>query len=568
MTVAELIVKALETEGVKYVFGLPGEETQDLLFAIEHSNLTFIPTRHEQGAAFMADIFGRITGKAGVCLATLGPGATNLLTGVADAFLDKSPVVAITAQAGSERIHKESHQVLDIVNMFKPITKWTTSIQNPKIAHEIVRKAFKLAETEKPGPTHFEVPEDIAALDCTAEPLQPKRVRRPAPDVRAIAQVVDLLKSAQAPVILAGNGAIRKRASKHLREFVKLTDIPVVSTFMGKGAISDQDVHSLFTIGISGKDFPVCAIERSDLIITVGYDIGEVAPHNWNPEADKKIVHIDFNEAEVYEFYQPEVEVIADISASLKALNSIVRDRKLRFHPTWFKSLHTAITDDHAAYALTEGDPFTVPGVLPIIRRHMDAGDILISDVGSHKMWIGRNYPVYEPNSVFISNGLASMGVALPGAVAAKLAEPERKVVAAMGDGGFLMNMQEIETAKRIGVGFPILVFNDNDYGLIRWKQTSSSGKTFGTQLTNPDFNTLAKAFRIKGYSPQSLQELEKVLEEVILNQELSLVEIPIDPKVNLDLTEKLKRNICERFEFPLLNNEGQENESHQSSQQ
>ena len=556
MKVADQFIHALETEGVEFVFGVPGEETEDLLFALEKSTIRFVPTRHEQGAAFMADLYGRITGRAGVCLATLGPGATNLVTGVADAYLDKAPLVAITAQGSTQRTHKESHQLLDIVNMFRPITKWNTSLQNPGTVTEVVRKAFKIAEREKPGPTHIELPEDVAAMTCDLESLTPRRVRRAAPDHKALDRALALLEEAEAPVILAGNGAIRKQASRHLRKFVKNTHIPVISTFMGKGALDDRDPHSLFTIGVAGRDYPVCALERADLIITVGYDIGEYAPENWNPDGGKTIIHIDFDEAEVYEYYQPRVEIVADISASMWALNQAIGQAKLQFHPTWFKTLRQAILDDFDGYRMETGTTFTVPGVLHLIRERMRPGDILISDVGSHKMWIGRNYPVYEPNSVFISNGLASMGIALPGGVGAKLAAPDRRVVAAMGDGGFLMNVQEIETAKRLGVGFPILVFNDNDYGLIRWKQTSRKGKTYGTSLTNPRFEQLAESFGIAGYSPASPSELETVLRKTIEEQELSLIEIPIDPQVNFELTQKLNRNICERFEFPDLSHE------------
>jgi len=553
MTVAELTVKALELEGVEFVFGVPGEETQDLLFALEKSKIQFVPTRHEQGAAFMANVYGRSTGKAGVCLATLGPGATNLVTGVADAFLDKAPLVAITAQAGSDRVHKESHQVLDILDMFKPITKWNSSIQNPHTAAEVIRKGFKLAQTEKPGPTHIELPEDIAARSVDIPLLQPTSPRRSAPDHKAVQAALELLGSAQAPIILAGNGAIRKRANKQLRHFVELTDIPVISTFMGKGALDDRDPHSLYTIGVQGRDFQMCALERADLVLAIGYDIGEYEPKKWNPEADKTIVHIDFEPAEVNAHYQTGVEIIGDISAALWELNQQVASTNLRFHPSWFLKLREEILSDHQSYALQAGEPFTVPGSLHIIRRAMRAGDILISDVGSHKMWIGRNFPVYEPNSTFISNGLASMGIALPGGIGAKLAHPDKRVVTAMGDGGFLMNVQEIETAQRLGLGFPIIVFNDNDYGLIRWKQTSTAGKHFGTSLTNPDLVKLANSFNIQGYSPKTLDELETVLSRVIEEQILSIVEIKIDPGVNNELTEKLNQNICERFEFPEL---------------
>ncbi|MEE8417313.1 MAG: acetolactate synthase large subunit [candidate division Zixibacteria bacterium] len=547
MKVSDLVISCLEAEGVKYVFGLPGEETEDLLFSLEKSPIKFVPVRLELGASFMANVYGRITGKAGVCLSTLGPGATNMITGTADAHLDKAPLVAITGQGSSDRVHKESHQNIDIISMFRPITKWNASIQNPHVVTEVVRKAFKLAEMEKPGATQFELPEDVAKMECMHEPIPPRRLRRAAPDYKALDEAYRLLEKSKFPLIMAGNGAIRKRASRHLRQFVSNTHIPVVSTYMGKGAISDKDEHSLFAVGLQARDFVMHAFDKADLIITVGYDIAEYAPEFWNPGKGKKIVHIDFLPAEVYEFYQPEVEIVSDVSGALWALNKKVSEKKLIFDRTWFQPLRKHILDDFESYRLKEGDDFTVPGALHIIREFMNPGDILISDVGSHKIWVGRNYPVYEPNSVLISNGLASMGIALPGGIAAKLAAPQKQVVTVMGDGGFLMNSQEIETAKRIGVGFTIIVFNDNDYGLISWKQTGHTGKTFGTGLTNPDFKKYAESFGIKGYAPKTLGELRNDLKKAITSQELCLVEVPIQPEVNYQLSKKLK---SDRFEF------------------
>jgi acetolactate synthase-1/2/3 large subunit len=548
--VSDLIVKCLEREGVKYVFGVPGEENEDILFSLESSPVRFIPARHEAGAAFMADVYGRLTGKAGVCLATLGPGATNLLTGVADAHLDKAPIVAITGQGASDRIHKESHQNIDVVNMFRPVTKWTTSIQNPQIVPEVVRKAFKLAEMEKPGATHFEVPEDIAKLDCDHQPIEPRRVRRAGPDFKAVGQAVDLLKTAKKPMIIAGNGAIRKMASKHLRQFVSQTHIPVVSTFMGKGAVSDKDEHSLLAVGLQGRDFVMCGIDVADLIITVGYDIAEYDPKFWNAARDKRIIHLDFTSAEVHENYQPEVEIVCDVSGALWELNAQVEKERITFDRQWYRPLRDQILRDIDSYTLKDGDAFTVPGVLHVVRELMNPGDIVLSDVGSHKMWIGRNYPAYEPNSVIISNGLASMGIALPGGIAAKLAHPHKQVVAMMGDGGFMMNSQEIETAQRLGVGFTIIVFNDNDYGLISWKQHSHTQRSFGTHLTNPDFKKYAESFGIKGFRPSNLRELKDCLKDTISRQQLCLVEIPIETSVNYELSAKLEKNLCERFEF------------------
>lgn len=544
MKVSDLIIKALEAEGVTHVFGLPGEETEDLLFSLQNSSITFVSTRHEQGAAFMADVWGRITGKAGVCLATLGPGATNLITGLADAHLDKSPVVAITAQGSLERLHKESHQTIDIVNMFKPIVKWNTQITHPEITAEAVRKAFKLAEMEKPGVTHIEVPEDIAEKEVNAQPLQPLKLRRASPDYKAINKALEILKDAKRPLIIAGNGAIRKLASKHLREFVAKTNIPVVSTFMGKGAISDRDEHSLFAVGLKMKDYVMCAIDAADVIITVGYDVAEYDPENWNVKKDKKIIHIDFTPAEVYDFYQPVIEIVCDISGSLWELNNAVQKEQVTF-TNWAIPVRKIIAEDFNSYQLEEGKPFTIPGALHLVREYLAEDDILISDVGSHKMWIARNYPAYSPNTVIISNGLASMGIAVPGGLAAKLVYPNRKIVAACGDGGFLMNSQEIETAKRMSIGYTIIVFNDNNYGMITWKQEVHTGKSFGTALTNPDFKKYAESFGIKGYSPNTLDELKQNLKEALTSQELCIVEIKVDPSKNKELNKKLSEKIC-----------------------
>jgi acetolactate synthase I/II/III large subunit len=540
MKASDLLVKCLENEGVKYVFGLPGEETEDILFSLEQSSIKFIPTRHEQGAAFMADVWGRLSGEAGVCLSTLGPGATNLVTGVADANLDKSPVVAISAQAGLKRSHKESHQYLNLVELFRPITKWNTAVSSPDVIPEIIRKAFKIAESEKPGATHIEISEDIAGMDVEEyKPIARIRVRRPDPDEQALNDVAKLLKQAKCPLIIAGNGAVRKLSSEELHLLVKTHNIPVVHTFMGQGAVPDSLDQSLFTIGFGFRDIVMDAVDMADVILTVGYDIAEYAPDVWNPNKNKTIVHIDFTTAEVYTHYQPAVEIVADIPATLRELN-----KKLGVHcchfESWYKSIRQEIMDDIASYSLKEGEAFTIPGVLNILRTLMKDDDLLISDVGSHKLWIARNFSACCPNGCLISNGLASMGIALPGAVAAALYSPGRRIVAAMGDGGFMMNSQELETAKRIGVGFTTIIFNDNDYGLISWKQKMSRGKTTGTKLTNPDFKKYVESFGIKGYAPQSLGSLTHDLKSALESKELCVFDIPVDPSVNYELIQKL----------------------------
>ena len=522
---SDLLVRCLEVEGVEYVFGLPGEELEDVLFSLRDSTIEFVPTRHEQGAAFMADLHGRLTGDAGVCLSTLGPGATNLLTGIADAHLDKSPVVAITGQGKLERLHKESHQKLDIVDMFEPVTKWNTRVSDPDTVHESVRKAFKLAEHEKPGATHLEFPEDIAAEECEGRPLPPReRVRRPSPDTQSIERAASLLADADRPLVLAGNGGVRTRSSERLRSFVETTDVPVVGTYMGKGAVSDADGHSLLTLDSGGEDQAAKAISRADVVLAIGYDIAEHDPENWNPERGKRIVHLDFEPAEVYEHYNPQVEIVCDIGAGLRELEAVCAE--VRTDPEWYADLRESLTTEVFAEPAVE-EPFSVQGTLPLLREVMAREDILISDVGSHKMAIAQRYPTYEPNTCIISNGLATMGIAVPGAVAADLAV-EGNVVAATGDGGFLMNGAEIETATRLNCGFTILLFNDDDYGLISAKQTDHRNENTGTRLTNPDFVTLAESFEIEDYRPESWDDLGDVLREVVPADRMALVEVPI----------------------------------------
>lgn len=543
MKVSDLFVKCLENEDVKYVFGLPGEENEDLLFSLENSSIKFVPTRHEQGAAFMANVWGRITGRAGVCLSTLGPGATNLVTGVADANLDKAPLVAITGQGGLSRLHHESHQYLDTVNMFRPITKWNTAVNSPEAVSEIVRKAFKIAEYEKPGATHIELAEDIAKQEVRVrkKPLPAERVRRPGPDYKAINQTIELLKKSRRPLVIAGNGAIRKLASKHLTQFAEKYKIPVACTFMGKGAISDRMEQSLFSIGLGFRDYVIEAVEGADLIITFGYDIAEYAPERWNPKGEKKIIHIDFVPAEVYAQYKPLVEVVCNISGALWELEGKLKDTPLTFDTEWYRPIRRRILEDIESYNLSEGDSFTIPGTLNIIREIIDECGLLISDVGSHKIWIARNFPTYCPNGCIISNGLASMGISLPGAIAASLVDPQRQIIAAMGDGGFLMNSQELETARRLGVNFTSVIFNDNDYGMISWKQGITRGRSVSTRIGNPDFKAYAESFGITGFKPKNLKELRENLQRAITSKKLCVVEVPVDASVNHALFDKLK---------------------------
>ncbi|WP_117591113.1 acetolactate synthase large subunit [Haloprofundus halophilus] len=523
MKASDLLVRCLEAEGVEYVFGVPGEELEDVLFSLRDSSIRYIPVRHEQGAAFMADVHGRLTGDAGVCLATLGPGATNLLTGVADAHLDKSPLVAITGQGGRERLHKESHQALDVVHTFEAVVKWNTQLNDTEIINESVRKAFKLAEYEKPGATHLEFPEDVAAEAVDYEPLPVReKVRRPDPDAASVERAADLLLTAERPIVLAGNGAVRANAADRLRSFVEATDVPVVSTYMGKGAVSDRSAHSLMTLDSGPDGEAEAAMEGADCVVAVGYDIAEHDPKRWNPNADTRVVHVDHEPAEVYQHYNPDVEIVADISRALERLEATVEGT----WGTWCADTHEAVLAD-ALETPEDDEPFSVAGVLPYLRDAMADDDVLVSDVGSHKMAIATQFPTFEPNTCIVSNGLASMGIGVPGGVAADLAL-DSNVVVGTGDGGFLMNAAELETATRLGLGFTVLVFNDDDYGLISEKQREHTGEAFGTGLTNPDFVAFAESFGVDGYRPESWAELETVLDSVVDGDEMALVEVPL----------------------------------------
>jgi acetolactate synthase-1/2/3 large subunit len=524
MNGAELLVASLEAEGVEHVFGLPGEELEDLLFALRDSSIEFVPVRHEQGAAFMADVHGRLTGEAGVCLSTLGPGATNLLTGVADAHLDKSPLVAVTGQGSRERLHKESHQALDVVHIFESVVKWNTQLDDVAVINESVRKAFKLAEYEKPGATHLEIPEDVAAEPVDDDPLPVRDpVRRPDPDRQSIERAAHHLTDADKPVVLAGNGAVRADASACLREFVESTGLPVVATYMGKGAISDRQEQSLMTLDSGPNSEAADVIEGADCVLAVGYDIAEHDPEGWNPNKETTVLHLDHEPAEVYEHYNPEVEIVADLSRGLECLTETVD----RTWETWCADAHETILE-HARTKPAEDDPMTVSGVLPHLREAMADEDVLISDVGSHKMAIAKEFPVYEPNSCIVSNGLASMGIAVPGGVAADLAV-DSNVVVATGDGGFLMNAAELETAARLGLGFTVLLFVDDDYGLISEKQEAHTGESFGTELSNPEFVQFAESFGATAHRVETWEELSSVLESAVPSDELTLVEVPLD---------------------------------------
>ena len=542
-TAAQLFVECLENEGVEYIFGIPGEENLHVMDALRESSIKFITVRHEQGAAFMADVYGRLTGRAGVCLATLGPGATNLITGFADANMDRAPVVGLAGQGATTRMHKESHQILDLVNLFKPISKYSTEILTPEIIPEVVRKAFKDAQAEKPGGAFISLPENIAGAEApeNLRPLKVQSATTPYPAPEKIAQAAEVISGARYPLIMAGNGVIRGRASDALIRFAEHLSIPVAQTFMAKGCIPFSHPLSLGTVGLQAHDYVSCGFDRADVVICIGFDMVEYHPKLWHPHADKKIIHIDQTYAEVDSHYLLEVGVIGEIG---EALDQITRQVEPEQEPRT-GTLRDAIIAELNDYADDEGFPIKPQRILHDTRKVMGDDDILLSDVGAHKMWIARLYRCQRPNTCIISNGFASMGIALPGALAAKLTNPERRILAITGDAGFMMNSQEIETALRHNLALVVMIWNDSEYGLIKWHQERRFGRSGDISFTNPDFVKYAESFGAKGYRVESVAELLPTLECAFNDDTVVVVDVPVDYSENMRLTEKLGQLIC-----------------------
>ena len=529
MNAAAFLVSCLENERVRFAFGIPGEENLGLMDVLRDSSIRFVLTRHEEAAAFMADVLGRLTTHAGVCLATLGPGATNLVTGVADAFLDRAPLVAITAQANLSRVHRESHQFVDILRLFAPITKWNARVESADTVPEIVRKAFKLAEAEKPGATHIELPEDVAEEEPRSDPrpLPVDRIRSPSPDPASLQRAAEVIGQAERPVILAGAGVIRSRASDELRRFAEGLGIPVAHTFMGKGAMPWSSPMNLLTIGVLPGDYVLAGLDESDLVICVGFDFVEYDPRLWNPRGDRRIVHVDSLPAEISGHYVPQVEVTGEIGESLRALRERIHTPR---ESAWVARTRERVLKRLQA-DVEEGseDRLRPQRIMWELRDILAPDDLLISDVGAHKLWLGRFFRTIKPNTVIVSNGLSAMGIALPGGIAAKLANPDRRVVTLSGDGGFLMSVHELETAKREKAATVNLVLRDGGLGSIRWKQMARFGRTEGTEFGNPDLVALASSFGIRGLRVERAADLSSVVTEALGSKEPILVDIPVD---------------------------------------
>ena len=546
MKASDLFVKCLEAENVEYIFGIPGEETNDLMISLSESEtIKFILVRHEQAAAFMADVYGRLTNKVGVCLATLGPGATNLTTGVASANMDRSPILAITGQTEITQMHKESHQNMDPVTMFTPITKWTWSIRDADSIPEILRRAFKIATEEKKGATHLDLPVDVAKTKSYLKPLDNKKSSISCPTSSMLHDATKLILMSTAPVILVGNGCIRNNASDVIRGFAELTGIYSMNTFMGKGVISDASPAHLGTIGIKESDYALHALKLADVVISIGYDLVEYSPKNWNGSNLKKIIHIDSTSAEVDNYYNPDIEISGDLELTISLLINSIRksQNEIRINPidkqkidhakTKFRRIKKEVDWRIEQFKDDEAYPIKPEKLIYEVRNALSSDDILISDVGAHKLWIAKIFKAFSPNTCIISNGFCSMGFALPGAVGAQLACPARKVVAMCGDGGFLMNVQELGTAVQLQLPIIIVVWCDSDLGVISTKQKLEFGKSVFTNFSNPDFVKLAESFGAKGYKITSTSEFSSILKETIKSSSQTPVVIAIDIDAN-----------------------------------
>ena len=527
MKASDLFVRALEAEGVEYVFAIPGEENLDLLESLRGSKIKLVITRHEQAAGFMAATYGRLTGNSGVCLSTLGPGATNLVTAAAYAQLGGMPMVMITGQKPIKTSKQGQFQIVDIVDMMQPLTKFTRTIVSGDNIPAYVRESFRQAEEERPGATHLELPEDIAREHSTMPVLEPSYTRRPIAEEKAIRQAAEAIAGARKPLLLIGAGANRKLTAKMLREFVEKLGIPTVTTQMGKGVIDESGPHFIGNTALSDGDFVHRAIDQADLIINVGHDVVEKPPFFMRP-GGAEVVHINFNSARVDPVYFPQIEVVGDIANSLWQLKEHLEPQE-----------HWSFADAHRIRAalqkhILEGaadDSFPIrpQRLVREVQEVMPKDGIIALDNGMYKIWFARNYQAHAPNTVLLDNALATMGAGLPSAMAAKLVYPERKVLAVCGDGGFMMNSQELETAVRLKQDLVILVLRDDGYGMIKWKQTQMDFHDFGLDFGNPDFVLYAQSYGAKGHRIGATAEVKPTIQQCLQEGGVHLIDIPVN---------------------------------------
>ena len=529
MKASDLFVNQLEEEGVEYIFGLPGEENLDFLESLRTSHIKFVLTRHEQAAAFMAATYGRLTGKAGVCFSTLGPGAMNLVTGIAHAQLIGAPLVAITGQKAVRDNWQACFQLIDVVSLMKPITKSAESIADPSTIPTVLRNAFKLAQAERPGAVHVELPEDVAGAQTKAAVQKKGLVRRPAPDLKAIDAAAAMINAAKHPLLVLSAGANRSLISREIRDFAERTGLFVVHTQMGKGVLPDDSEYSLFATGIHKRDYVNCGIDRADLIITVGYNIVEYPPYVWNRDLDKNIINVDFVEAETDKYYNPNIEVIGDIATTLRLLGPKITGKK---DGELFRKIRSFV-EKKIDVEIGKQYPPTPREIVRHVRNVLAPDDILTLDNGIYKLWFSRLYKTYRPNTFILDNALATMGAGLPSGIAAKMINPGRNVLAVVGDGGFMMNSQELETALRENIPLVTLIINDNAFGFIKWEQKAKEFGSFGLDYGNPDFVRYAESFGAVGMKVKEGDDLSAVLREAFSLKRPVVVECPVDYSVN-----------------------------------
>lgn len=531
MKASDLFVESLEAQGVEYMFGIPGEENLDLLDSLSRSGIRFILTRHEQAAGFMAAVYGRLTGKTGVCLSTLGPGATNLVTAAAYAQLGGMPVLMITGQKPIKTSKQGHFQIIDVVDMMTPLTKYTRQVIGGDMIPACVREAIRIAEEERPGAVHLELPEDIAREETDAAVILASHSRRPVAEEKSISQAVEMLTHARHPLLMIGAGANRKMTCRMLRQFVDQTGIPFFDTQMGKGVLDERHALFLGNAALSDGDFLHRAVQHADVIVNIGHDVIEKPPffmHN----RSLKVIHINFSPAKVDPVYFPQVEVIGDIANSIWQIKERLTEK-----PAWDFSFFRKIYEHKEAYLRQKVDEDSFP-IIPQrlvadIRNVMPSDGIITLDNGIYKIWFARNYKAHEPNTVLLDNALATMGAGLPSAMAARLVHPDRAIVSICGDGGFMMNSQELETAVRLKLNLVIIILKDDAYGMIRWKQADMGFHDFGLTFNNPDFVRYAESYGASGHRVRATEGFAPLLRECLNTPGVHLIELPVDYSEN-----------------------------------
>lgn len=544
MKASDLFIKALENEGVEYIFGIPGEENLDILDSLRNSKIKLILNRHEQGAGFMAATYGRLTGKPGVCLATLGPGATNFTTPAAYAQLGAMPMLMITGQKPIKKSKQGRFQIVDIVDLFRPITKYARQVVNGNNIPSMVREAFRLATEERPGAALIELPEDIAAEECEDRLFSVLVNRRPTACKLAIKEASKMIEEAKMPLLLIGAGANRKRTSKALSKFVEKTSMPFFNTQMGKGVVDERHEQFLGTAALSDHDFLHCAINRADLIINVGHDVIEKPPF-FMEEGGTKVIHINFFPAQIDDVYFPQLNVIGDIANSIEHLTQLIED-KSNWDLSYFRKIKNEVETHLSKYSQDNRFPILPQRLVQIIREELPENGILTLDNGIYKIWFARNYKCYQPNTLLLDNALATMGAGLPSAMAAKLINPDKKVISVSGDGGFMMNAQELETAVRLKLNIVVIILNDNAYGMIKWKQQGLGFENFGLDYKNPDFIKHAESYGAIGHEPNSDENFKEILNTCLNTKGVHLINLPVDYSLNHSiLNVLLKEKTC-----------------------